>query len=297
MPKMIFLVLSCLLTLLPTPGHAQAASPRSATPPLAAPAPQPYVRDPRYWPTPVMDEIPPELPHFARRPAILIFSKTNGYRDDPQIHAADAALAGLGIGMGREVFVTENAAVFNRGQLAAFDIVVLNSTSGNIFTPEQRAAFRAWVEGGGAVVALHGAGGDHHYDWDWYVQILIGAQFIGHTSQPQFQQGLIRIADRRHPAMRDLPLSWQREEEWYAFASVPTGYRTHILARLDESSYAPAPEQRMGDHPIVWTRCIGRGRLFFSALGHKAETWSEPLHLRMIRGALLWAADRDRPCG
>ena len=83
-----------------------------------------------------------------------------------------------------------------------------------------------------------------------------------------------------------------RTEEWYSFDRVPTGNDTHILATLDESSYEPFPERmRMGKiHPIIWTRCVGRGRVFFSALGHKAETYSEPLHQKMISGAIRWAA-------
>ena len=100
------------------------------------------------------------------------------------------------------------------------------------------------------------------------------------------------MIDRGNPATRDLPTKWVRTEEWYSFDRVPTGNDTHILATLDESSYEPFPERmRMGKiHPIIWTRCVGRGRVFFSALGHKAETYSEPLHQKMISGAIRWAA-------
>jgi hypothetical protein len=270
------------------PVYAQAAQP-------PAPATTGYVKDPRFWPTPVMDSVPPVLPRFTREHAVLIFSKTNGYRDDAQIKAANAALKSIARAKGWDELVSENAAVFNAEALPHFDVIVLNSTSGNIFTDSQRTAFRQWLEQGGGLVALHGAGGDPHYDWSWYVEVVLGAQFIGHTSKPhQFQQGLIRIADREHPATILLPPEWRREEEWYAFDRVPSGYGTRILARLDESSYDSAPEQRMGDHPIIWTRCIGRGRVFFSALGHKAETYSEPLHLQMIGGALSWAVEAKR---
>jgi type 1 glutamine amidotransferase len=256
------------------------------------------VKDPRNWPTPVMDREPPVLPRFTREHAVLVFSKTNGWRDDTQIKTANAALQKIVRAKGWDELVSENAAVFNPEALAKFEVIVLNSTSGNIFTDDQRAAFRQWLEKGGGLVALHGAGGDPQYDWKWYVDVIIGAQFIGHTNKPQFPQGLIRIEDRNHPAMRPLPAEWRREEEWYAFDRVPSGYGTKILARLDESSYDPPREQRMGNHPIIWTRCIDRGRVFYSALGHKAETYSEPLHLQMIDGALSWAQEARRAgCG
>ena len=273
------------------PAFAQIETP---TMPAQAPAPQAsptaYVKDPRFWPTPVMDHQPPELPKLKTHPTVLIFSKTNGYRDDDQNKAAIAAVSELVTQKKWSVFATENAATFNAKQLKKFDIIVLNSISGNVFLPEQREAFKNWIEAGGGVVALHGSGGDHHYDWQWYVDVMLGAQFIGHTYSPQFQPGVIHIVDGNHPATINLPTEWQRTEEWYAFDRVPTGYHTHIIGTLDESTYHPIPEQIMGTHPIIWTRCIERGRVFFSALGHKAETYAEPLHLKMIAGALDWAS-------
>lgn len=254
------------------------------------PAPPPQ-RDPRNWPTPVVDTAPPTLPKL-RRGAVLVLSKTNGFRDPEQIAAAKAVIAGLVRQQRRDVFETENAAIANPRDLARFTTIVFNSTSGDIFTSDQRAAFKAWVERGGGVVLLHGAGGDPDYAWRWWPQTLIGAQFIGHTGRPkQFQQATIRV-DRTHPATRNLPAQWVRTEEWYSFDRIPAGHNTRILATVDEATYDPYPERvRMGDpHPVIWTRCIGRGRVFFSSLGHKAETYAEPLHRTLIAGAMRWAA-------
>jgi len=259
-----------------------------------APAAAPPARDPRNWPVAVMDTVPPKLPPL-RRGAVLVLSKTNGFRDPDQIAAAKAVLVDLVRKQGRGVFETENAAVMNPRDLAKFAAVVLNSTSGNIFDEGQRAAFRSWIEKGGGVVLLHGAGGDPQYDWSWYPETLVGAQFIGHTGRPkQFQQGKIDVVDRTNPATRDLPAEWVRTEEWYSFDRVPSGNCTRILATLDETSYEPFPERtRMGKvHPLIWTRCVGKGRVFFSALGHKAETYAEPLHQKLISGAIRWAAER-----
>lgn len=84
-----------------------------------------------------------------------------------------------------------------------------------------------------------------------------------------------------------------RVEEWYAFDRVPSGHDTRIQARLGEDSYDAPPEQRMGDHPVIWTRCVDGGRVY-SALGHKPETYAEPLHLQLIGNAMDWAAEAER---
>jgi type 1 glutamine amidotransferase len=67
-----------------------------------------------------------------------------------------------------------------------------------------------------------------------------------------------------------------------------------VIASLDESTYSPKgmgnQDLRMGDHPIAWTKCIGNGRAFYSAIGHRPETYSEPHHLTLLEHAITWAA-------
>ncbi len=249
------------------------------------------------------DEDAPKLPEL-KQPAILIFSKTNGFRDNAQIVAANAALEKLAKDKGWSSYTTENGAVFNAAQLGKFKAVVWNSVSGDVLTADQRAAFKAWLEAGGGYVGLHGAGGDPSYKWRWYVNDLIGAQFIGHTLSPQFQQGRLLVEDTDHPATRSLPKEWVRTDEYYSFDKSPRAKGYHILVTLDEASYSPREripllvdkDLRMGkDHPMVWTHCVGNGRAFYSALGHRAEAYAEPKHIEMIAGAISWAAGLEGP--
>jgi type 1 glutamine amidotransferase len=44
------------------------------------------------------------------------------------------------------------------------------------------------------------------------------------------------------------------------------------------------------DHPIAWTRCVGKGRAFYSAIGHLPQTYSDATHLRLLEQAVEWAA-------
>ena len=56
-------------------------------------------------------------------------------------------------------------------------------------------------------------------------------------------------------------------------------------------------ESSMGDdHPIVWTNCVGKGKAFYSAMGHKGKYFLEPLHLQVIKSGIIWAADKSAKC-
>jgi hypothetical protein len=133
----------------------------------------------------VYEATPPTLPSDIKHPAILVFSKTNGFRHEEAIPAANSLFASMAKENGWSHYQTENGATFSRDILSRFDAVVFNNVSGDVFKPEQRAALKAFIENGGGFVGIHGAGGDPSYAWDWYVNDLIGAQFIGHPMNPQ----------------------------------------------------------------------------------------------------------------
>jgi type 1 glutamine amidotransferase len=246
----------------------------------------------------IYETSPPQLPPEIQRPAVLIFSKTNGFRHEEAIPVANALFARFAKDHGWGYFQTENGAVFNPEDLARFDAVVFNNVSGDVFTPEQREAFKTFLDGGGGFVGVHGSGGDMSYNWRWYVEHLIGAQFKGHPMFPQFQQATVRVEDREHAATRELPAEWVRTDEWYSFEKSPRREGYHVLATLDEKSYEAeslfGKDISMGDdHPIVWWHCVGKGRVFYSAMGHQPQAYAEPQHAAMLLGATKWALRRE----
>lgn len=239
------------------------------------------------------DHTPPVLPDKLDHPAILVFSKSNGFRDDPSVDAATAMLKAMA---GREhwtLFFSENAAVFNTQDLKRFDAVFWNNVSGDVLTLAQRRDFKAYLEGGGGFAGVHGSGGDYFYDWDWYADTLIGARFIGHPMDPQFQAAKVKVDDGKNPLVHGVQPEWTMTEEWYSFKTSPRQNGAHVIAALDESTYKPVARKqdlRMGDHPIAWTRCIGKGRSFYTAIGHRPENYSEPNTVKLIQNGIAWAA-------
>jgi type 1 glutamine amidotransferase len=241
---------------------------------------------------------PVTLPADLPAPALLVFTKTNGFRHEEAIPAGVALIEAIAERRGWSVFHTESGAVHTPENLARFSAVVWHQVSGDVLDEAQKQALRDWLEAGGGWVGVHGAGGDREYAWRWYVEELIGAQFIGHPMGPQFQDGKLVVEDRGHPATAGLPESFVHNEEWYSFdRSVRAkGYR--VLATVDESSYSPRvkflgvdQDLHMGaDHPVIWSHCAGRGRVFYSALGHQAKSYALPEMEKLLEGAIAWSA-------
>lgn len=224
---------------------------------------------------------PPPAALPADAPAILIFSKTAGYRH-PSIADGIAAIRAIGAERGLRVEQTEDAAAFSDAGLAPYRAVVFLSTTGDVLDADQQAAFERYIRAGGGYAGVHAAS-DSEYGWAWYGG-LVGAYFDDH---PAIQEAALDVVDPGHPATADLPARWVRRDEWYNFRSLPPA-SARVLITLDESTYEGGT---MGDpHPISWAQLYDGGRSWYTGLGHTAESYAEPLFRAHLAGGILWAA-------
>jgi uncharacterized protein len=231
---------------------------------------------------------------------VLLFEKMTGFRDTPSVLAAHAAFEAMAQRNGWAFAATEKGGAMHPSVLKHFDVVIWNNVSGDVLTLKQRAAFRGFVEGGGGFVGVHGSAGDPVYFWDWYPDTLIGARFIGHPSEPQFQDARINLEATPSAIGATLGSGWTMKDEWYSFAKSARVNGATVVATLDEKSYTPGPSRfggpplEMGsDHPIAWTRCVAKGRAFYSAIGHRPETYSDSNYLVMLDQAIKWASRKQ----
>jgi uncharacterized protein len=244
------------------------------------------------------DEEVPQLHVGAGSRKLLVFEKVNGFFHGEAIAAAHEALKGIAQRRGWSVTFTDKGGVMTPTLLKQFDAVVWNNVSGDVLTLAQRDAFRNYMEAGGGFVGLHGSGGDGATWWDWYVDTLVGARFKGHPMKPQFQDARVVIDDLKNPLVAGLGTGWTMKDEWYSFTRNPRTVGATVLARLDEKTYAPGDLAMGDDHPIAWTRCVDRGRSFYSAIGHRAEGYVEPSNVKLMEQAIAWAAGEGGPaCG
>ena len=226
---------------------------------------------------------------------ILVFSTTRDWRHDSGIAGASAFWSRHSDETGRGLFITEDPRVFDQ-DLSKFGVIVLNSPTGDILSPSQQAAIEGFVTEGGGLIGQHAAGDSSlAKTWPWW-EAQLGTEFISHPFDPQFQTADV-VALTEHPVMDGLGPRFNMSDEWYTFTQVPDG-EVVLLAGLDESTYSPVnkvygqEDLRMGpnpeDHPVVWARCPGEGRLVYSALGHKADAYDDPNHQRLLLNALAW---------
>ncbi len=243
---------------------------------------------------------PPELPEDLAGKTVLLFSKTNGFRHGEAIEASLPVFEQMAETNGWSLFITDNGAVFNKEQLERFDVVIWNNTSGKVLNEDQREDFKNYMENGGGFIGIHASGDDSH-QWEWYENNLIGAKFSHHTLHPQFQLANMHLEQGDLVLTMGLPALWEHEEEWYTFFNNPRENGFQVLYTLDESGIDPsgslpllAPDKDFGmgaDHPIVWYKEVGKGRAFYSALGHKASAFDIPENLKMLRNAIHWAGN------
>jgi cytochrome c len=219
--------------------------------------------------------------------AVLVFSKTTGFRHD-SIPQGIAAIAALGAEHGFSVDSTEDPGRFTAAELARYRVIVFLCTTGDIFDPGQKAAFEGFIRAGGGFAGIHSAS-DTEYQWAWYGR-LVGAYFASH---PQIQPATIHIEDTGHASTKDLPVIWRRTDEWYNFRSNPRG-AVHVLATLDEATYSGG--KMGGDHPIAWCQTVEGGRSWYTAMGHTSESYAEPLFRRHLLGGIESAAGVAEGC-
>lgn len=219
---------------------------------------------------------------------VLVFSDTQGFRHD-SIPAAISAVDQLGQENGFAVDATESPSVFADSTLSRYAVVMFLLTTGNVLDQGEQAAFTRYIERGGAFVGVHSAA-DTEHDWPWYGS-LVGAYFFSH---PAVQTATVDVVDRDTPSTIHLPAHWVRSDEWYNFQPPPSASVT-VLARLDETTYQPGDGAMGSSHPIAWQQVFDGGRSWYTAGGHTAESYSDPLFREHLLGGILWAAGYDLP--
>jgi uncharacterized protein len=191
----------------------------------------------------------------------------------------------------------ENMGRVNAETLKKFDCVLF-FTTGSPLADDEIKDLVDWVKAGGAVAGTH-CGSDTLYPakdrkWNQAYGELIGAYFKTHP--PGFQKIKVRVEDPKHPAARSFQDGQPYEDEMYIFRDEPYSRdRLHVILSVTADSVdsllskAPKAARSDNDYAISWCQEVGKGRSFYTSLGHRKEVWKDPTFQEHLCAGLRWA--------
>jgi uncharacterized protein len=240
----------------------------------------------------------PKIAFPANQSAVLLFSKSTGFRHSASIDASKPIISTLAKKNNWFLYETEEGGVFNAEQLAKFSTVIFNNSTGEVINDEQKRALEKYVENGGSLIGIHGAGDNSHH-WDWYVQNLLGAEFSHHPLNPQFQKTDVLLDPQVDSSLTSqIPQPWTHTDEWYVFLENPRKKNFNILYTINGDSIKPdgnvpllASDKNFGmgkDHPVAWCKQIGKGKTFYTSMGHDESCWKDENFVKLIENGIKW---------
>jgi len=208
---------------------------------------------------------------------------------------------------------TNDWSKLNTDFLSQYQVVLFLDTRPDV--PEQRAAFKKYMDNGGAWMGFHFAGfaltpSEFPQNWDWYHNEFIGAgQYVSNTWRPT--SAILRVEDSKHPAMKGLPTTFKSApNEWYKWEKdIRNNPDIKILLSIDSTSFplGTGPKQyeiwHSGYYPVAWTN--KKYRMIYTNMGHNdidyenktnkelSFQFDNVIQNKFILDALLWLGKGD----
>jgi len=208
---------------------------------------------------------------------------------------------------------TNDWSKLNTDFLSQYQVVLFLDTRPDV--PEQRAAFKKYMDNGGAWMGFHFAGfaltpSEFPQNWDWYHNEFIGAgQYVSNTWRPT--SAILRVEDSKHPAMKGLPTTFKSApNEWYKWEKdIRNNPDIKILLSIDSTSFplGTGPKQyeiwHSGYYPVAWTN--KKYRMIYTNMGHNdidyenktnkelSFQFDNEIQNKFILDALLWLGNGD----
>ena len=237
---------------------------------------------------------PPRV-HTIRLKHLLVISQTRGFEHD-SIPDAMAAIYNMGHDSGLwdttlrtdTELLTKKDLGRNAKNLDYFDALVFVNTTGELdLDDSQKKDMLSFIkEDGKGFVGVHAAL-DTNYKWPEYGE-MIGGWFDQHPWST-FNAPIVN-EDPAFPAVRHFPKAFVKYDEIYQ-AKEWSREKVNVLLSLDPTKLNYAnPRVHRADHDfaVAWDKMYGKGRVFYSTLGHTQEAWSDPDTRKMYFEAIKW---------
>jgi type 1 glutamine amidotransferase len=241
----------------------------------------------------------------SRRKKVLFFTKSSGFqhsvvtRKGEELGHAERVLIDIGKSHGFDVEPSKDGTVFDR-DLSGYDAFVFY-TSGDLTKPgtdktppmsdRGKQALLDAISGGKGFVGSHCASDTFHTPGspfqnqekkDPYIA-MIGGEFIRHGAQ---QSARMVVADGKFPGMSAAKEGFEMHEEWYSIKNFAPDL--HVLL-VNETSGMKGKDYQRPPFPATWARQHGKGRVFYTSMGHREDVWTNPTFQAILVGGIHWA--------
>jgi len=244
---------------------------------------------------------------------VLFFTKSSGFehsvikRNGGQPSFAEQVLAELGPKHNIEFTFSKDGSLFSPGYLAQFDAFFFYTT-GDLTTPGTdknppmspagKQALLDAVKSGKGFLGSHSGSDTFHTQpdpadksaryqtngdkSDPYI-LMLGGEFIKHGPQ---QVATMRVVDRKFPGFEKLSGTFALNEEWYSLKEFQPNL--HVLL-VQETAGMKGEEYQRAPYPATWARTYGKGRVFYTSMGHREDVWTNELFQNILFGGIHWA--------
>jgi len=226
---------------------------------------------------------------------LLVIGEEKGYRHESVSHAmATIERLGKQTGLWDTTIRTDTEALtkkkleYNAKNLTNFD-AVLFFTGGDLeMDAQQKSDFLSFIhDDGKGFIGIHSAA-ITFTKWPEFVD-MVGGTFDEHP-WGTFDAPII-VEDPKFPGMQQWPRAFTLRDEIYQMKSFSRD-KVHVLMSLDASKLdLTNPKIHRPDHDfaVTWAKMYGKGRVYYSTLGHPEENWDDPRLQRMYVEAIKWA--------
>jgi type 1 glutamine amidotransferase len=175
-----------------------------------------------------------------------------------------------------EVTLSENLDDLKADSIKNHNLVLFYCTGVNFTSKEQEQGLCDFVRGGGAYAGIHSAT-DSFKESDPYWE-LVGGRFAGHGGG----KFTVYVHDKRHPIAAGLE-DFEIQDETYS-------HNYHKNACMRSLVRMNRGNERQS---MAWVQNYGKGRVFYTGLGHGKEAWTNPQFQRLVVRGMYWAAGRQ----
>ena len=238
---------------------------------------------------------------------VLFFTKSSGFqhsvitRKDGALSLAETILSKIGKDHDIEVVCSKDGTMFDPDKIKQFDAFAFETTGdlteegphkdGPPMSKDGKKAFLDAIHDGKGFFGMHCATDTFHSkgnEVDPYIK-MIGGEFVSHGSQ---QKVKIDICDPKFPGASGFGTSsFDLLDEWYAQKNQPEDL--HVILAHDTASFGDKTGgNKVYDRPNfpeTWTRMHGKGRVFYTSMGHREDVWENPMYQGLLLGAMTWA--------